>query len=207
MERSWGLLENLRSHLEASSAILSHLGAHLGLSEALLEPSWAILDALTARGAPRPGPGEGVGGGVNPSPKGKKEVGRGNSLNHLRPEGWWDYPIAPRFRPGRRERAVSSAGHFAWPPAACRSPRLGQGYDTGLGRPTWDIAFLACCHLPSNRHSLGPLGRGVVLYADPNETSPTLGAVNCETVATFVDPLEAQRTYANTIETSPSLGP
>ena len=66
---------------------MSHLGAHLGLSEALLEPSWAILDALTARGPPRPGPGEGVGGGVNPSPKGKKGVGRGNSLLHLRPKG------------------------------------------------------------------------------------------------------------------------
>ena len=60
MERSWGLLEHLGNHLEASSAILSHLGGHLGLSEALLEPSWAILDALTARDRPRPGPGEGV---------------------------------------------------------------------------------------------------------------------------------------------------
>ena len=62
--RSWGLLEHLRSHLEASWAILKHLGGHLGLSEALLEPSWAILDAPTRRRAPRPGPGEGVGGGV-----------------------------------------------------------------------------------------------------------------------------------------------
>ena len=29
--------------------------------------------------------------GVNPSPKGKKGVGRGNSLDHLCPEGWWDF--------------------------------------------------------------------------------------------------------------------
>ena len=29
----------------------------------------------------------GVGGGVNPSPKGKKGVGKGNSLDHLRPKG------------------------------------------------------------------------------------------------------------------------
>ena len=36
---------------------------------------------------PRPGPGEGVGGGVNPSPKGKKWVGREAALNHLRPKG------------------------------------------------------------------------------------------------------------------------
>ena len=41
--------------------ILSHLGGHRGLSEALLEPSWAILDAPMGRRAPRPGPGEGVG--------------------------------------------------------------------------------------------------------------------------------------------------
>ena len=84
---SW---RHVGSCLEPSSAVLSHLGGYLGASEALLEPSWAILDALTPRGPPRPGPGEGVGGGVNPSPKGKKEVGRGNSLDHLRPEGWWD---------------------------------------------------------------------------------------------------------------------
>ena len=32
-----------------------------------------------------------IGGRVNPSPKGKKDVGRGNALNHLRPEGWWDF--------------------------------------------------------------------------------------------------------------------
>ena len=84
---SWSLLEHLGSHLEASCAILSHLGGYLGLSEALLEPSWAILDALTARGTPCPGPGEGVGGGVNPSPKGKKGIGRGSSLDHRCPKG------------------------------------------------------------------------------------------------------------------------
>ena len=60
------------------------------LAFSLLEPSWAILDAPTTRGTLRPGPGEGVGGGVNPTPKGKKGVGRGNSLDHRRPEGWWD---------------------------------------------------------------------------------------------------------------------
>ena len=73
--------------LERSCAILSHLGGHLGLSEALLEPSWAILDVPTTREAPRPGPGEGVGGGVNLSPKGKKGVGRGSSLDHLLDHG------------------------------------------------------------------------------------------------------------------------
>ena len=72
---------------------MRHLGGHLGLPESLLEPSWAILDALTARDRPRPGPGEGVGGGVNPSPKGKKgllEEGRKTSLDRLRPKGWLD---------------------------------------------------------------------------------------------------------------------
>ncbi len=48
LERSWNVLERLLNHLQASCAILSHLGGDLGLSEALLEPSWAILDALTA---------------------------------------------------------------------------------------------------------------------------------------------------------------
>eukprot|EP00959_Pyramimonas_sp_CCMP1952_P311147 6511502-Pyramimonas_sp.AAC.2 len=54
-------------------------------SLALLEPSWAIPDALTARDPPPPGPGEGSGGGVNPSPKGKKAAGRVNALDHLTP--------------------------------------------------------------------------------------------------------------------------
>ena len=52
----------------------------------LLEPSWAILDVPTTRETPRPGQWGGVRGGVNPSPKGKKEVGRGSSLDHRRPE-------------------------------------------------------------------------------------------------------------------------
>ena len=68
LERSWGLLEHVGNHIEPSWAIFSNLGGHLGLSEALLEPSWAILDALTARvpGPPCPGPGEGVQGKGNP---------------------------------------------------------------------------------------------------------------------------------------------
>jgi len=69
------------SYLEPCWAILSDLGGHLGLSEALLELSWAILGALPTRGPPRPDPGEGVGGGVNPSPKGKKGLGKG--MGHL----------------------------------------------------------------------------------------------------------------------------
>ena len=43
-------------------AILSDLGGDPWLSEALLEPSWAILGGLTARETPSPGPGAGVGG-------------------------------------------------------------------------------------------------------------------------------------------------
>ena len=81
--------------------MLGHLGGHLGLSEALLEPSWAILDAAMGRGPPLPDPGEGVGGGVNPSPEqGKEEVlaeRRHSSLNHLSPEGWWDLMRYRRF--------------------------------------------------------------------------------------------------------------
>ena len=47
------------------------------------------------RGPSRPGPGEGVGGGVNPSPKGKKGVGRGSALDHLRPKGLVGLLICP----------------------------------------------------------------------------------------------------------------
>ena len=57
------------------------------LAFSLLELSWAILDVPTTRDRPRPGQWGGVRGGVNPSPKGKKGVGRGNALDHLRPKG------------------------------------------------------------------------------------------------------------------------
>ena len=61
LEASW---RHDGAHLERSCTVLSHLGGHLGASEALLEPSWAILGAPTPRDRPPPGPGEGVGGGV-----------------------------------------------------------------------------------------------------------------------------------------------
>ena len=79
--RSWSLLGHLRSYLEASWAILSHLGAHLGLPEALLEPSWAILDAQTRRGLSRPGPGEGVRGRGKPFPEGEEGGVEGETLS------------------------------------------------------------------------------------------------------------------------------
>ena len=52
------------SELKPCWTILSYLRSHPERFEALWEPSWPILDALTARGTPPPGPGEGVGGGV-----------------------------------------------------------------------------------------------------------------------------------------------
>ena len=52
-----------------------------------MEPSLAILDALTARGAPRPDPGVGGRGRVKLLPEGEAGVGRVSGLNHLRPEG------------------------------------------------------------------------------------------------------------------------
>ena len=53
--------------------MLGHLGGHLGLSEALLEPSWAILGALTARDPPPSRSRGGVGGGVKtPSPPARR---------------------------------------------------------------------------------------------------------------------------------------
>eukprot|EP00959_Pyramimonas_sp_CCMP1952_P371626 7781970-Pyramimonas_sp.AAC.1 len=35
--------------------------------------------------------GEGAGGWVTPPPRGRRRGGRGNSLKHRRPEGWWDW--------------------------------------------------------------------------------------------------------------------
>ena len=59
------------SYHEPCWGTLCNLGGHLELSEALLEPSWAILDALTTSGGARPGPGEGVGGRGKPLPEGE----------------------------------------------------------------------------------------------------------------------------------------
>ena len=64
---------------------MCRLGGYLGHSGIILEPPGVIRDALTHRGASGPNRGEGVGKGVNPFNEGKE-----SSLNHLRPEGWWD---------------------------------------------------------------------------------------------------------------------
>ena len=54
-----------------------------------MEPSWAILDAAMGRGPARPDAGRG--GEVNLPSRESKEVGKGNTLDHPSPEGWWDY--------------------------------------------------------------------------------------------------------------------
>ena len=81
------------------------------------------------RHAPRVlGPGEGVGGGVNPSPEqGKEEVlaeRRTYPLNHLSPEGWWDWGRNHREGrqpppPPRMER--SNLNCAVLPPASLQS--------------------------------------------------------------------------------------
>eukprot|EP00959_Pyramimonas_sp_CCMP1952_P054859 1146481-Pyramimonas_sp.AAC.1 len=51
-------------------------------------PSWTLC-----RPAAPPAHVQGRGWGEGqplPDRKGKRKDGRGNSLNHLRPEGWWD---------------------------------------------------------------------------------------------------------------------
>ena len=95
MEPSWGGLEGswrrVENYLEPCWTILRDLGGHLGLSGALLEPSWAILDAAIGRPPPPPRPNAGRGGEINLPSRERKEVGKGNALDHLRPECWWDY--------------------------------------------------------------------------------------------------------------------
>ena len=55
-----------------------------------LRPTWTLQRVAAP---PVQVHGEGVGGGVNPSPKGKKGRRKRNTLNHLRPEGWWDFNV------------------------------------------------------------------------------------------------------------------
>ena len=93
MKPSWGGIEALCRHvvsyLEPCWAMLSDHGGHLGLSEALLEPSLAILGALTPRDRACPGPGDGGRGRGKPVPEGEERgpEGRGWELNHSRPKG------------------------------------------------------------------------------------------------------------------------
>ena len=73
------------SYHEPCWAILSDLGGHLELSEALLEPSWAILGALATRETRRPGPGEGVWGRGKPLPEGEEGGWKRNLSKPLTP--------------------------------------------------------------------------------------------------------------------------
>ena len=79
LKPSWGGLgasfKHGVSYLEPCRAILSDLGGHLGLSEAPLEPSLAILGALTPRDRACPGPEEVV-------------RGRGKTLPEEEEGGW-----------------------------------------------------------------------------------------------------------------------
>ena len=79
------------------------------LAFSLLELSWAILDVPTTRETPRPGQWGGVRGGVNPSPKGKKGVGRGSALDHLRPKGLVGLARLPATDTSSRMYAKSKA--------------------------------------------------------------------------------------------------
>ena len=117
---SW---RHVGSCLEPSSAVLSHLGGHLGASEALLEPPWAILDALTPR-APLKETTWGRRGRV-PLPGGKTVFGRKTtSSDHLRPEGWWDptgrsyskypRPLLPASGTRLHSYAAAYIRHRAW---------------------------------------------------------------------------------------------
>ena len=102
MKPSWGRLEvswtRVGGYLDPSTAILGHLGGHLALSEALLEPSGAILDAANRRGPP-------------PRPRGGGR-GRGqDSLPARKPSR--SLPPAPQHICSTRASACSAAV-FGW---------------------------------------------------------------------------------------------
>ena len=73
MEPPWGGLEGSWRHagnyIEPYWVILSDIGG--GFSGALLEPSWAIMGALTPRAPPVQVQGAGVGGWATPIPEGE----------------------------------------------------------------------------------------------------------------------------------------
>ena len=92
---------------------MCRLGGYLGHSGIILEPSGVIRDALTHRGESGPNHGEGVGKGVNPFNEGKE-----SSLNHLRPEGWWDSHFGERVGLHASEKACLIEVFFiAGPPS------------------------------------------------------------------------------------------
>ena len=78
-----------------SEAILTRLPLSWAILEAILrslKPSWRhfgpkrILCPLAAEPVQTHGGGEG-----NLPSRERQEDGKGNALNHLRPEGWWDW--------------------------------------------------------------------------------------------------------------------
>ena len=94
-------------------AILSDLGGHLGLSEALLEPSWAILDALPTRGAPRPGPGEGVRGRGKTIPEGeegRRGFGRNSQEWLFYRMAWWGFAKREQFQQSGKQKGENEEG-------------------------------------------------------------------------------------------------
>ena len=57
-----------------------------------LKPSWSHLGSKRTLCHLAGGAVQTQGGGeVNPPSRERQEIGKRNSLNHLRPEGWWDF--------------------------------------------------------------------------------------------------------------------
>ena len=79
-----------------SEAILTRLPLSWAILEAILRsrrPSWSHLGpkrTLCHLGPP-PVQTQGGGGGGNLPSRERQEDGKGNALDHLRPEGWWDF--------------------------------------------------------------------------------------------------------------------
>ena len=110
LEPSWGGVgascRHVGSYLEPCWAISGDLGYHLGLSEALLELSWAILGALTARERP-------------PSRSRGEGRGRGQPLPEGEEGGW--KRVGPKPLTPERAGGILTSCLLPIPPSSWRS--------------------------------------------------------------------------------------
>ena len=88
-----------------SEAILTRLPLSWAIVEAILRsrrPSWSHLGPSWTLLWVRPPPSKRMEGGeVNLPSRERQEVGKGNALDHLRQEGWWDLMLNKPVNPSK----------------------------------------------------------------------------------------------------------